>query len=54
MASKVVEVIRSPGAPHLVGKRGVITHKQGTWVEVKIGDAYTHFRIGNIKVVKPV
>ena len=54
MGSKIVEVIRSPDAPHLVGRRGVITHKQGKWVSVKIGDAFTYFRPGNIKVVKPV
>ena len=52
MGNKVVEVIRSPDAPHLVGKRGVITHKQGKWIGVKIGDAFTYFRPGNIKVVK--
>lgn len=51
-ASEIVEVIRSPDAPHLVGRRGVITHKQGKWTCVKIGDAFTHFRSGDIKVVK--
>lgn len=54
MTSKVVEVIRSPDAPHLVGRRGTVTHKQGQWVGVKIGDAFTFFRKGNIKAVKPV
>ena len=47
-----VEVIKSPDAPHLVGKRGRITHKQGAWTCVKIGDTFTNFRNSEIKIVK--
>lgn len=52
MKDEIVEVIRSPEARHLIGKRGVVVHKEGSWIRVKIGDSYTDFRKGDIKVVK--
>lgn len=52
MKDEIVEVIRSPEAPHWVGKRGVVCHKEGSWVQVRIGDGYTEFLKGDIKVVK--
>jgi len=47
-----VVVIRSPEAPHLVGKTGVIIHKGGGWIGVSIEGKVTHFRKKDIKVVK--
>ena len=47
-----VIVIRSPEAPYLVGKTGVIVHKGGGWICVKIGETYTYFRKRDIKKVK--
>lgn len=48
-----VEVIKAPReAPHLQGKRGVVTHKEGGWYAVKIGERFTHFRNRDIKVVE--
>ena len=52
MKDEIVEVIRSPEAPWLIGKRGVITHKEGGWIAVRIGGRTTHFRKKDIKVVK--
>ena len=52
MKDEVVEIVKSPEAPHLVGKRGVIAHKGGGWVLVKIGENYTHFSKQDVRVVK--
>lgn len=52
MKDEIVEVIRSPEAPYLVGKRGVIAYKNGGWICVRINNAFTHFRKRGIKVVK--
>ena len=52
MKDEIVEVIRSPEAPYLVGKRGGVCHKEGSWIRVMIDDRYTDFRKGDIKVVK--
>ena len=52
MKDEIVEVIRSPEAPHLIGKRGSITHKGEGLVCVRIGNTYTWFRKKDIKVVK--
>lgn len=52
MKDEVVEVIRSPEAPHLIGKRGVVCHKEGKRIQVRIGDGYTDFLKGDVKVVK--
>ena len=47
-----VEVIKAPReALHLQGKQGVVTHKERGWYSVKIGDSFTDFRSGDIKVV---
>ena len=48
-----VRVIKAPEeAPYLLGKEGIITHKGGGWICVKIGDNFTHFRKGDIEAVK--
>ena len=52
MKDEIVEVIRSPDAPHLVGKQGVVVHKEGSSVCVRIGDNYTYFHKKDVKVVK--
>lgn len=52
MKDEIVEVIRSPEAPNLIGKKGVIAHKGSGWILVKIGNAFTHFRKRDIKRVK--
>ena len=52
MKDEIVEVIRSPEAPHLIGKRGVVAYKNGGWICVRIDNAFTHFRKRDIKVVK--
>lgn len=48
---QMVEVIRSPDTPHLMGRSGAITHKEGKWTCVKIGERFTHFRNSDIRVV---
>ena len=52
MLDKIVEVIKSPEAPHLVGKRGIVAHKEGNQVCVRIGDGFTWFPKKDVKVVK--
>ena len=52
MKDEIVEIVRSPEAPHLVGKRGVVCHKEGKRIQVRIDDRYTDFHKGDIKVVK--
>jgi len=51
MADKVVEVIRSPEAPHLVGKHGVVVYQGKAEVCVEIGGSFTYLRKGDIQVV---
>lgn len=47
-----VEVIKAPlEASHLQGERGVVTHKEGGWYAVRIGERFTHFRNKDIKVI---
>ena len=49
---KIVKVLEAPEeAPHLLGKRGVVTHTEGGWICVCIGDRFTHFRKHQIEVV---
>jgi len=52
MRDEIVEVIRSPEAPNLIGKRGIVVHKEGGWIAVRIEGRITHFRKKDIKVVK--
>jgi len=52
MKDEIVKVIRSPEAPWLVGKQGVVIHKEGGWVLVKIEKTYSDLRKKDIKVVK--
>jgi len=52
MKDEIVEVIKSPEAPHLIGKTGVIIHKGGGWIAVNIEGRVTHFRKKDIKGVK--
>ncbi len=49
---KTVRVIKAPPeAPHLLGKTGVVTHTEGGWLCVCIGDTFTHFRSHQIEIV---
>ena len=52
MKDEIVEVIRSPEAPNLVGKRGIVVHKEGGWIAVEIEGRVTHFRKKDIRVLK--
>ena len=40
-----------PEAPHLLGETGVVTHTEGGWICVCIGDRLTHFRKHQIERV---
>ena len=52
MKDEIVEVIRSPEAPRLIGWRGAVVHKEGGWIGVSIEGRVTYFRKKDIKVVK--
>ena len=50
--NKTVRVTQAPPeAPHLLGKTGVVTHAEGGWICVCIGENFTHFRSHQIEVV---
>ena len=52
MIDKTVEVLKAPReAQHLLGKRGVVTHQEGGWYCVKIGERFTHFLYRDIRVI---
>ena len=50
MADEMVEVVRSPEAPHLVGKRGVIVYQGKAEVCIEIGGSFTYLRKGDVQV----
>ena len=52
MKEEIVEIVRSPESPHLVGKQGVVVHREGNYVCVRIGNGYTHFHKKEVKAVK--
>ena len=52
MKDEIVEIIRSPDAPNLVGKQGIIVHKEGNIVCVQVGDGFTYLNKKDVRVVK--